>query len=229
MRLAFVFLFHLFLLCPASSWDLGVFGETFVIAEKDLLEHIFSRLKVLQETGKLEMEQKKVTERIKEMISHPQPISGITPTQVRREYQFDPTITVTRDLTDHRGQVFAKKGEQFNPLDRISFSKPLLFIDGDDEKQVQWAVSKTKDTSIQGHEFSKVILVKGAPLELGKRLNREIYFDQHGVLTTKLGIEHVPAIVFHCRDLRLQASVAPRKPGAKALTVVEEVVSGEEK
>lgn len=202
MRLAFVFLFHLFLLCPASSKDLGVFGETFEISEKDLLEQIFSRLKVLQETGKLEAEQKKVTERVKEMISHPQPVIGITPTQVRREYQFDPTITVTRDLTDHRGQVFAKKGDRFNPLDRISFSKPLLFIDGDDEKQVQWAVSKLQDENIQGHKFSKIILIKGSPLDLQSSLKDQshvvqpLYFDQHGVLTTKLGIEHVPAIVF---------------------------------
>jgi conjugal transfer pilus assembly protein TraW len=206
------FLFFLVLLFIWSSQakNLGVFGETFEISEKDLLEHIFSRLKVLQEGGKLEEEQKKITERIEEMILHPQPISGITHTQERREYQFDPTITVTRDLSDHRGQVFAKKGEEFNPLDRINFSKPLLFIDGEDEKQVQWAISK-----IKGNPFSKLILVKGAPLDLEKRLNREIYFDQHGVLTAKLGIKHVPAIVF-------------QKPGAKALTVVEEVISGEE-
>lgn len=211
MRLAFVFLFHLFLLCPASSKDLGVFGETFEISEKDLLEQIFSRLKVLQETGKLEAEQKKIRERVKEMVFHPQAVTGITPTKVRREYQFDPTITVTRDLTDHRGQIFAKKGDRFNPLDRISFSKPLLFIDGDDEKQIKWAIFKIKE-----NPFSKLILVKGSPLDLQKRLTdventacpaqakqlqqmpalQALYFDQHGVLTTKLGIKHVPAIVF---------------------------------
>lgn len=202
--------------------NLGVFGETFEIQEKDLLECIFSRLKELQETGKLEMEQKKVTERVKKMILHPQPIAGITPTQMRREYYFDPTITVTRNLSDHRGQIFAHKGEKFNPLDKINMSKPLLFIDGDDDKQVKWAISltrsaiaKIKDISIQGHEFSKIILVQGSPLDLQKRINRDIYFDQHGILTTKLGIKHVPAIVF-------------QKKGENVLTVIEEVLAEED-
>ena len=215
-RLAFLFLFHLFLLCPASSWDLGVFGETFEISEKDLLEHIFSKLRELQESGKLEAEQKKVTERVKEMILHPQPIAGITHTETRREYKFDPTITVTRDLSDHRGEIFVKKGERFNPLDRINMTKPLLFIDGDDEKHIKWAFAKLEDESINGHKYGKVILVKGSPLELQKRLDRDVYFDQHGILTTKLGIKNVPAIVF-------------QKQGEKVLTITEEIPHTEEK
>jgi conjugal transfer pilus assembly protein TraW len=208
-----IFLFLIFF--TVESKDLGVWGEIFEISERDLLEQIRLKLREIEKTGGLEAQKEKVERRGKETILHPQPIFGITHTQKIREYQFDPTITVTRDLSDHRGQIFAKKGERFNPLDRISFLKPLLFIDGDDEKQIKWAVSKTRDGSIQGYELSKVILVKGSPLDLEKRLTREIYFDQLGVLTTKLGIEHVPAIVF-------------QKSGEKVLTIIEEVGSNNE-
>jgi conjugal transfer pilus assembly protein TraW len=67
----------------------------------------------------------------------------------------------------------------------VSFGVPLIFIDGDDESQVQWAISQT----------SKIILINGAPLELEKLHNQLFYFDQGAVLTSKFGIEEVPAKV----------------------------------
>lgn len=42
---------------------------------------------------------------------------------------------------------------------------------------------------------NKVILVAGRPLELEDQLQHKIYFDQAGVLTSKFGIQFVPAIV----------------------------------
>jgi conjugal transfer pilus assembly protein TraW len=199
----------LFAVVSSEAKDLGEFGETFEIAERDLLEQIFSKLREWEKTGALASEKMKVESMIRETILHPQSIGGITHTQKASEYKFDPTITVTRNLSDHRGQIFAKKGEKFNPLDKINFSKPLLFIDGDDEEHVKWAVSKLKDADIYGHEFGKVILVKGSPLDLQNQLNRDVYFDQHGILTAKLGIQHVPAIVFQKQD-------------EKVLTIIEE-------
>jgi conjugal transfer pilus assembly protein TraW len=37
--------------------------------------------------------------------------------------------------------------------------------------------------------------VKGAPLLLSEELKVPVYFDQSGLLTKKLGIHHVPALV----------------------------------
>lgn len=186
----------------------SVFGETFEIAEKDLLEHILLKLRKMEATGELEKERQLVERRGKEMILHPKFIAGITRTQKIREYKFNPVITLTRNLADHKGKVFAHKGEQFNPLDKIKLSKPLLFIDGDDEKQINWALSS-------GGEHGKIVLVKGSPLDLQKRLARDIYFDQCGSLTTKLGIKHVPAIVF-------------QKTGEKMLTIIEDIANERE-
>ncbi|MDR2781500.1 MAG: type-F conjugative transfer system protein TraW [Holosporaceae bacterium] len=200
-----------FAVVSTEAKDLGVFGETFEIAERDLLEQIFSRLRELEKTGVWESEKIKVESRIKEMILHPQPIVGITHTQKTKEYKFDPTITVTRDLSDHKGQVFVKKGERFNPLNKIGLSKPLLFIDGGAGKHIKWAISKLKDATIHGHESGKIVLVNGSPFDLQNQLDRAVYFDQHGILTTKLGIRHIPAIVF-------------QKQGAKLLTIIEETV-----
>jgi conjugal transfer pilus assembly protein TraW len=192
--------------------DLGVFGELFEIAEENLLEQIQSKLLQLEKTGYWETAKKKIQRKVKEMILHPQAINGITHTKKTRIFSFDPAITVSRDLRDHRGHVFAKKGERFNPLEKINFSKSLLFIDGGDEDHINWAISKIKDYQTVGHDRAKIILVKGSPLELQKRLHRDIYFDQQGILTSKFGIKHVPAVVF-------------QKADEKFLTITEERVS----
>jgi conjugal transfer pilus assembly protein TraW len=208
MQRASIFLFLVFF--TAESKDLGIFGETFQILEKDLLEEIMLKLKKMERTGKLEAEKEKVERRVKEMILHPYPIADIAHTQSRKEYTFDPTIAVTRDLSDHRGRIFAHRGMRFNPLDKINMSKPLLFIDGDDVTHVKWAISKINENNL-----GKIILVKGSPSDLQKQLRREVYFDQQGLITAKLGIRHVPAIVF-------------QKTGKKVLTVIEEVSTEEE-
>lgn len=208
MRLVFLLLSHCFLL-TANAQDLGVFGETFEIAEEDFLYHMMSKLQKMNQTGELKIAQKKVQEKVKESISHPQAVQGITETEKEREYKFDPTITATQDLADHNGKVFVRAGEQFNPLNQVKMS-PMLFIDGENEKQINWALKKISEKKIFKHDFAKIVLVKGSPFDLQEKLNRQIFFDQNGLLTKKLGIEHVPAIVF-------------QNPWEKVLTVREEV------
>lgn len=208
MKLLFFLLSQCFLL-TANAQNLGVFGETFEIAEEDFLQHMMSKLQKMNQTGELKIAQKKVQEKVKESISHPQAVQGITETEKEREYKFDPTITATQDLADHNGKVFARAGAQFNPLDHVKMT-PMLFIDGNSKKQISWALKKISEKKIFRHDFAKIVLVKGSPFDLQEKLNRQIYFDQNGLLTKKLGIERVPAIVF-------------QNPWEKVLTVREEV------
>lgn len=208
MILAFLFSLILF---SAEADNLGVFGEVFEIEEDDLLEHIFKRFTDMKEREELNKVTLESEERIRKMIQRPAPVRGISNTKKRRKYTFDPTITVTKDIMNHEGKIFAHKGDKFNPLDQILTMKPLLFIDGDNKEQIEWVKAKLKDEKIQNHELGKVILIKGSPLSLQEKLRREVFFDQYGILTKKLGIKHVPAIVFQERQ-------------EKVLTIVEEVV-----
>lgn len=208
MKLLFFLLSQCFLL-TANAQDLGVFGETFEIAEEDFLQHMMSKLQKMNLTGELKIAQNQIQEKIRRNIAHPKAVQGITKTEKEREFKFDPTITVTQDLADHNGKIFARAGEQFNPLDHVKMT-PMLFIVGNNNKHVSWALKKIEDRKIFRHDFAKIVLVKGSPLDLQEKLDRPIYFDQQGFLTKKLGIEHVPAIVF-------------QNPWEKVLTVREEV------
>ena len=186
--------------------DKGIYGELFEIAEKDLLEEIQEKLSNLEKTGKLLESQEEIQKRITKNISEPKAISGIIHTKKARTFEFDPTIEVTVDLKDHKGKIFAKKGDKHNPCDHASFSKTLLFIDGESKKHIAWLKKKMKDC-----KNVKIILIAGSPLKLSEELGIPIYFDQSGAITKKLEIKQVPAMVF-------------QETGNKVLTIREEIV-----
>ena len=194
---------------PSQAENLGVWGETFEIEEEDLLERILSKLRGLQNNGKLERLSTEANRRVKNMILRPNQVQGVSYAETRREYLFDPSIIVTRDLFDDRGRIFARKGEKFNPLDNVTM-RPLIFIDGENENHIKWAVSKLSDSKIYRYDQGKIVLIKGSPLDLQKRLKQEIYFDQFGLLSRRLKIKHVPAIVYQNQN-------------DKVLTVVEDL------
>ena len=167
--------------------DYGVVGNTFEILEDDLLEVIEKRLKKLEEEGNLQNNQNKIAAGIQEKIKRPKPVEGVQHTIKARSFTYDPSITVPYDLKNHQGKVFQKKGTKVNPLDYKSLTKLLLFIDGDDGPQVEWATAQ--------QPAAQIILTSGSPFEVMEKINRPIYFDQEGALTKKLGILQVPAKV----------------------------------
>jgi conjugal transfer pilus assembly protein TraW len=173
--------------------DLGTFGETFPIQEKNLLEVIKAKLQKLFESGQLDDHQKIISKKAKEQLNRPPAVKNLQKTIKPRSFTHDPSITVPYDLKDHEGKAFQAKGTKVNPLDTHEFKYPFLFVDGDDSSQVSWAIQQ-----FQAAEASlkpKIILVQGAPINLSKKLDLPIYFDQSGVLVKKLGISQVPVRV----------------------------------
>jgi conjugal transfer pilus assembly protein TraW len=192
-----------FFLAVCQAEDLGTFGETFAIKERDMQEEILEKLLRFEADGGMEKERRNMQRQIAENVKNPKAVEGIKHTETPRTFEFDPSIEVQRDLKDHRGKIFARKGERFNPLDRIFMTKPLLFIDGADEDHIDWA-----ERQLKIRPTAKVILVKGSPFEVEKKLEREVYFDQQGHITFRLGIDRVPALVY-------------QEEGKKVLTVKE--------
>jgi conjugal transfer pilus assembly protein TraW len=173
--------------------ELGVYGETFPIEEKNLLEVIRVKLQGLSESGKLEDHQKTILNKAKEQLNRPSPVKGIAKTVTPKSFLYDPSITVPYDLKDHEGRVFHQKGTKVNPLNTHQMKCPLMFVDGDDSEQVFWAIQQHK--AAENSRKPKIILIQGAPFDLSKKLHLPIYFDQSGVLVKKLGISQVPAMV----------------------------------
>lgn len=176
-------------LSTAHARDFEVYGKIAPIEEVDPLQIIHQKLKAMEERGELERHNLELQKKTRASIERPKPVEGITKVPETRVFYYDPTYLVQEDIKDHQGQIIHAKGTRINPLEMVSLSQELLFFDGDDADQVAFTKEKLKDASL------KLILTNGAPLALSEELKTPVYFDQTGLLTKKLGIHHVPALV----------------------------------
>lgn len=175
----------------ASAKDYGIQGATYEIIEKDFLKEIQEKLQEAKDNGALDKFQKDVKKKMVESVNNPKSVAGIKKAELLREWYFDPSISKPHDLSDQDGRVFYRANTKVNPLDYISMTQILIFIDGDDEKQVSWALNESN--RVKGK--AKIILIKGKIIDLMRLKKVRLYFDQGGNLTQKFGIKAVPAVV----------------------------------
>ena len=62
--------------------------------------------------------------------------TAITKATKARSFYYDPSIVVPYAITDADGRLIVAPGTRVNPLDTVSLSKQLLFIDARDPAQV---------------------------------------------------------------------------------------------
>lgn len=170
--------------------DLGVVGPVYPIAEQDMLQTIEQRLEALAESGELARIEDDAKTRYRAYVERPEGVQLPRATK-NRTYYVDPSLTVPYDIKDHEGRIIHPAGTTVNPLDYITLSKQLLFFDGDDPGQVEWARSM-----IDGDPLHiKPILTNGPVLALMKKWQVRLYFDQRGQLVERFHIQRVPALV----------------------------------
>jgi conjugal transfer pilus assembly protein TraW len=179
--------------------DYGIVGTTYLIIEKDFLKEIQEKLKEMEQNGKLAKFQNGIKKQMVDSVNKTKPVAGITPTKFAKSWLFDPSVFLDKNLTDQNGRVFYKAGTKVNPLDHLSLTRTLIFIDGDDETQVKWAIKQDKLKKNK----TKIILVKGAIIDLMKQTKTRLYFDQNGTLTKKFSIEHTPTVEQEGKKLRI--------------------------
>ena len=170
--------------------DLGVIGKTYQINEPDMIEWIKSRASSMMQSGEWEQIQKQAIDRTRNYINHPPAIANITDATETKSWHYTPVVQIKEDLTDGQGHTLAKAG-QYNALRYKPFDVQLLFINGDNPKQVQWALAKNKESDVR----TKIVLTSGSFMDLDKEHKVWFYYDQGGKYTQKLNITHVPAIV----------------------------------
>lgn len=171
--------------------DLGTYGAIYEIQEQDALEWITQKLEVLQASGALEQQQMKLKEKAKSAIMRPKPVHGLRHTSESRTFFQDLTVTVPHDILGLDGVLIHKAGSRINPLDGMSTSKALVFLDGEDKAQIEWALQEYANRE----GLAKLVLVNGPIIELMQAHDIPFFFDQAGRLIKKFNIEQVPAIV----------------------------------
>lgn len=171
--------------------DLGVVGPTYEIVERDLLELITSKLKQMEQSGELAKYQEDYKNKVVSSIEHPRPLTGFKATETAGTHYYDPSIVTAKDIVDATGKILYPRGTRVNPLDYIGWNTYLLFVDGRDEKQLEF----TKKIVTTSDRPVKVVLVAGEPMALMRKWKAAVYFDQGGKLIKRFAINQVPAIV----------------------------------
>ena len=174
---------------PASARDYGVAGALFPVVEPDLLATIHARLSMLEQSGATRRLNAELQRRSVARVNRPAPVEGLARAEAARSWLFDPTIELADDIADDKGRLIMARGTRVNPLDSVALRQALVFFDGDDPAQLAWALGRVKQSP------AKLILVKGAPLELMRARQTRFYFDQGGALIRHFAIRALPALV----------------------------------
>ena len=189
-RLYLSFAIALLIASSCFADDLGVVGKTYPISEPDMIAWIKSKASAMIQNGQWQQIQTQAINKAKDQINHPVPVLGITDAQETRSWYYTPMVDLKENLTDGRGHVIAKAGN-YHALRYKPFDVQLLFINGNNPKQVDWALAKNAESGIR----TKIILTQGSFMDLDKKHKVWFYYDQNGKYTQKLNIKHVPAIV----------------------------------
>lgn len=185
---------------------LGAIGPTYPIAEPDAVAQIMAKLRAKERSGELKRLQEAATQRSLNSAKNPAPVDGIRTATERSLRLIDPTVTYSKPVTTDDGRVVIPAGAKLNPLDLMPFTETLVFFDGRDPEQAAGV------ERMMAHAGARVkpVLVAGSWLDLTKQFKRQVYFDQHGVLTARFGISVVPAVIQQ-RGKQLELSVIPAK------------------
>jgi conjugal transfer pilus assembly protein TraW len=175
----------------AHALDLGRIGPTYGIAEPHLLADIERRLREKERSGELQRLMDETRTRSVAAVRQPRPVQGLKTAESSRTFYIDPSFTLDRNIVDASGRLMFPAGTRKNPLEVVSLSRRLLFFDGRDPRQVR----RARQLMAGNEARIKPILTGGSYLELMKSWRVPVYYDQQGVLTRRLGIRQVPALV----------------------------------
>lgn len=174
----------------ALAADLGVIGDTYPIREENLADVLKQRASELVSGEKWDSLQKQWRDRAQEYRDRPLPARTFQTIKSTKSFLLDPSIELDHDIESNEGRVIAKKGARVNPLKFVTLTETLIFLDGDDVRQVKWAKGQERQ-----FQKIKIILLSGSIAATEKQFKHPLYFDQGGAIAAKLQVEFVPAIV----------------------------------
>lgn len=174
--------------------NLGTLGKTYPIVEKNFIVFMKEKAALFFQSDQKSKLEKAMQREVQRKADRPTPAFHLTRTEHPKEYTVDPNIQ------------WPQKGS-INPFDQMTYSKMLVFIDGDDLSQMKWFDSFRKKAlkemfehqSIRGYHL---ILTNGSIQTNQDYFKTRVFFDQGGKLAQYFHLEHVPVIIFEDKDFR---------------------------
>lgn len=112
------------------------------------------------------------------------------------QFVYTPTIKLPRTIYNTSGRLIFQQGTVINVLKQLPTYQPnWIFIDAQDAAQLQWAKNQLEQL-----KNIRVILVNRPVFDAASKLQHEVFFDERGYISQKLGIKHLPARVTRQND-----------------------------
>ncbi|WP_049096371.1 conjugal transfer protein [Burkholderia cepacia] len=187
--------------------DLGTKAQTYAL-DQDAADQIKDIMRRKQQNGELDAFWKNYRDRTIASIKNPSSLGIATNYGARTEMR-DLRFIIPQDYRDQTGKVIVRRGTLVEPLKVMPLTNGLLFIDGTDARQVEYAVRRSQA------ERLKIVLTAGSPYALRVRYANvpwhggtgvPFYFDQRRMIISTLAklyniqINSVPAAIFQQGD-----------------------------
>jgi conjugal transfer pilus assembly protein TraW len=191
----------------ASAEDLGTKAPVFSV-DQDGRDQLKALAKQKVEQGSFEAYKQEFIKRNVDAIKHPAPL-GIKTGYGHRIEMKDARYVMPSDVKDQEGRIVARRGTVIEPLKINPLQAGMIFIDGRDEAQVQYALKAYRAMPL------KIVLVAGSAFDLRVRFKDLVvngsrtvpfYFDQRAMIIKqlnslyKIDINSVPALVTQAGD-----------------------------
>ena len=173
-------------LCVAQ--DIGIKNNTYAL-DLDARNQIRNIVLQKYSTGEVQKFWNLYANKSVSMIKNPQPLSGISTDHTIRTELVEMKYSIEQDYLDANGRLIIKKGTTIEPLKIMNLKYAILFIDGRDQQQIDYALREIKRQPL------KIVLTAGSAYELRvkyKNLNWmgsntvPFYFDQRKMIIDQL-------------------------------------------
>jgi conjugal transfer pilus assembly protein TraW len=193
--------------CTARAEDLGVKAQTYAL-DRDATEQIKDVLRRKQQTGELARFWQNYRDRVLASIKNPPPL-GIPSNYAAHTELHALRFVMPTDYKDQNGNVIVHRGTVVEPLKVMPLTYGLLFIDGNDPRQVDYAIRRSQAEPL------KIVLTAGSPYLMRVKYKNvpwhggtgvPFYFDQRKMIINTLAklygiqISSVPAAIFQQGD-----------------------------
>lgn len=182
-----VLLFLLTCTSFAHAENLGERAQTYEI-DRDARESMRDIVRKKTETGEVAKYWQDYRAKTINAIKNPAPL-GIPSNYQKRAELRDLRYVIPSDFHDQNGNIVVRKGTVVEPLKALPLTSGLLFIDGRDQRQVDYAIARgqrepLKIVLVAGSYYDLRVKYKDAPWQGSKII--PFYFDQRKMIINTL-------------------------------------------
>jgi conjugal transfer pilus assembly protein TraW len=175
----------------AGVTNLGRQGPTSAVIE----ENIVSVMK--QRMANIDMDKKK-----RDAVANfwkKQDFVTLPSAEEHKVFYIDPTVQVSSDIVNPRGDVLARAGQRINPLHKAPTKNTYYLFDASREGHTQWAASKVRPPGVDGVQMFMTATIRQHDgwdhlSSVRSTLNREVHLIPQE-LVDRFHISALPAIV----------------------------------